>query len=198
MVDTVEMRWFFDSPPLDLSRELHDPTEHQQRTDWYNMPGNPRCSIKLREGRLEAKLRTASLGPRQLAPLEGYLEAWRKWSLDFPDAAVPTPSELNAANWIAVHKQRALKRFEVDGPRVKAALTRPNNGCEFEMTQLSIGNQTYWTVGFEAVGPPGSLEANLRRVVQHVTAEGGLELRFDCTNSFSYAQWLAELPPSGR
>ena len=52
MLRTFEIRWFFDAPPLD--QETHFPAEHtelQERTDWYALPVNPCCGIKVREGK---------------------------------------------------------------------------------------------------------------------------------------------------
>jgi hypothetical protein len=192
MFETVEMRWFFDRVPLDVSTHFQDQLELQERIDWYSMPCNPRCGIKLREGKLEAKLQTMSLGRRDLSPLSGNLESWRKWSLDFPATDAPTASELSAVNWLPVHKRRHLKRFEVHGPRTGLVETRPVSGCEFEMTELTVGARSYWTVGFEAVGPPELLEHNLRRAAEHVIRLGGLILPFTCSNSLGYAEWLAQ------
>ena len=65
MLRTCEIRWFFDQPPVDLERIISPETEVQERTDWYLMPANPECGIKLREGNLEMKLRCASYGLRE-------------------------------------------------------------------------------------------------------------------------------------
>jgi hypothetical protein len=193
MFDTLEMRWFFDRLPLDLSRPLSEHVEVQERTDWYCMPCNPRCGIKVREGKLEAKLQTGSLGLRQFPPLAGKLEVWSKWSLDFPPGAPPATAGLLAVGWLPVTKRRHLERFELEGIDVRTTNSRPENGCEFEMTELTVESRRYWTVGFEAVGRADLLEQNLERTVRFIIARDGLNEAFSCTNSFGYAQWLAQL-----
>src|SRR5690606_38495082 len=97
--------------PLDASRQFSRPDEAEQRTDWYSMPCNPRCGVKLREGKLEIKLQTASLGERQHGPLAGRVEAWRKWSLNLPPEKGPSPAELSAVDWLDVQKRRRLERY---------------------------------------------------------------------------------------
>ena len=113
MFETVEMRWFFHDCPLDSACHFHLHTELQERTDWYSMPCNPLCGIKVREGKLEAKLRAATLGVRTFSPLVGHLEAWRKWSLEFAADDHPAEADLQTVNWLAVNKRRQLRRFEV-------------------------------------------------------------------------------------
>ncbi len=193
MFDTVEMRWFFDTPPLDDTCHFHQHTEIQERTDWYSMPCNPLCGIKLREERLETKLRTAAFGLRTLRPLVGHLEAWRKWSLEFALGDHPCERELRDAGWSAVDKRRQLRRFEVRQTEVHPTTVRPTSGCEFEMTELIVRGRTYWTVGFEAVGAADVLESNLRRVVEHVVEQGGIQRAFDAVHSYGYAHWLSQL-----
>jgi hypothetical protein len=195
MFETVEMRWFFDQRPLDIACHFQRHTEVQERTDWYSMPCNPLCGIKVREGKLEAKLRSTAFGLRSIAHVAGQLEGWRKWSLEFPMGDHPAESDLQAAAWLAVDKRRLLRRFNATGTTVTPTATRPVNGCEFEMTELVVDGRTFWTVGFEAVGPPAEIELNLQRVAHHVVAQGGFEQPFAETNSYGYAQWLAQFPP---
>ena len=193
MFVTVEMRWFFQDRPLDEASHFHEHTELQERTDWYSMPCNPLCGIKVREGKLEAKLRSATLGVRTISPLAGHLEAWRKWSLDFAANDHPSEADLQTANWLAVGKRRQLRRFEVNNAGVRPTRTRPENGCEFEMTELMIQGQTFWTVGFEAVGPHAKLEDNLQRVAESIIVQGGIDQPFTTGNSYGYAQWLSSV-----
>lgn len=193
MLRTCEIRWFFQEPPVDLSRLLREEAELQERTDWYLMPTNTECGVKIREGLLETKLRTARYGERTFGPLHGYLESWKKWSLDFGADVPPSLEELAGVGWTDVDKKRYLQRFSVRDRQVTQVTTRPECGCEFEVTELSAYNQTYWTVGFEAVGEIHELESNLRRVVEEILARGGLLQPFMLANSLGYAQWLSTL-----
>lgn len=196
MLRTCEIRWFFREPPVDLSRLLRDETELQERTDWYLMPTNIECGVKIREGLLETKLRCARYGQRTYGPLQGYLESWKKWSLDFGADVPPSVEELAGVGWTDVDKKRYLQRFSVRNREVTQITTRPDNGCEFEVTELSAYNQTHWTVGFEAVGDILELEANLNCVVEEILARGGRLQPFVLANSWGYAEWLSRLTSS--
>jgi hypothetical protein len=155
------------------------------------MPCNPLCGIKVREGKLEAKLRVAALGQGNFASLAGHLEGYRKWSLEFAADEQPSEDDLIAVDWLPLIKRRQLQRFEVVGSRVTPTAVRPANGCEFEMTELTVRSRRFWTVGFEAVGSPDRILDNLRCVAAHVVQRGGLQQPFTESNSYGYAQWLS-------
>jgi hypothetical protein len=184
------MRWFFPSLPLDVDRHFPVPGMLSSRTDWYALPSDPRCGIKLREGRMEIKLRLSSMGTRTLGTLCGELESWHKWGLEFAPGEFPTEQNLQLSGWLAVRKQRYLQHFSVAGAEVREINTRPDNGCEFELTQLDINGESWWTVGFEAVGQANQLETNLAHVARTVLQRGGFLQRFAPENSLGYARWL--------
>ena len=196
MLHTFEMRWFFDDRPLSPDAHFDTTTTLQRRTDWYSMPCNPKCGIKLREGRFESKLLDECCGVREFGPMTGILESWKKWSLELPRHAEPTEEDLARVDWIAVEKERYLQRYTVDGETVTECDQRPLNGCEFEMTTLFVRDKTVWTVGFEAVGQQENLEVNLRHVAEFVQQRGGLSGKFTQENSFGYAEWLSRMPTS--
>lgn len=193
MLQTVEIRWFFPELPLIEDRHFETQDELQQRIDWYLMPCNPKCGTKIREGMLQTKLKIAEIGHRSFGSLTGTVEAYKKWSLKFDQAEPPSISEMQAVSWLPVSKRRKLQRFEVRGGQVTTSPVRPQNGCEFEMTELIVNNATYWTVGFEAVGDPNALEANVRAVAAEVVRRGGLLMDFTSDRSCGYAQWLSTL-----
>jgi hypothetical protein len=187
------MRWFFTDMPLDVSKHFEQNTELQSRTDWYASPVSPRCGIKLREGKLETKFLERDHGIHRLGDFRGRLESYKKWSLQFALDDQPGEEELSGAMWIAVEKRRRLQRFSVAADGVHSVDERPENGCEFEMTELTVHQQTFWTVGFEAVGEVESLPDNLLRVSQYVGNRGGLNQPFDEQHSCGYAEWLSRI-----
>jgi hypothetical protein len=193
MLYTCEMRWFFRGVPLELARHFDETTLPESRTDWYTVPCDSRCGIKLRQGRLEVKLRAATHGTRTFQEISGHLESWQKWSLEFPPAEIPPEDLLEQAGWLPVQKQRYLRHFEVADDQVVEIDVRPCNGCEFEMTQLLVKQQHWWTVGFEAVGLVHQLETNLSEVVRHILSQGRPLLPFVTDSSFGYAHWLGQV-----
>lgn len=196
MFRTYEMRWFFTQIPLDVSKHFERNTELQSRTDWYASPVSPRCGIKLREGRLETKFLESDHGVHHLGYFCGNLESYKKWSLQFAPDDQPIEEDLDGAAWISVQKSRRLQRFSVTPQGVHSVEERPQNGCEFEMTELTVNHETFWTVGFEAVGKVESLPDNLRLVAQIVGLRGGLNQSFDEEHSCGYAEWLSHIPTS--
>lgn len=193
MFNTFEMRWFFSECPLEASVHFGANSELQIRTDWYAYPCNPDCGIKLREGRLETKVRCQVVGKQHVIDFCGCLESYKKWSLQFPPDDQPAIDDLLQAGWLAVQKQRNLRRFNVTKNGVSSSSTRPVNGCEFELTKLIVRQGAYWTVGFEAVGTAERLEANLHAVLKSVAAAGGRQQPFDLEHSMGYAEWLSRL-----
>jgi hypothetical protein len=150
--------------------------------------------VKIREGRLETKLRTRSYGAFDLADqsIRGELESWTKWSVAF---GVEPPGEqlLAETGWLAVKKHRFLRSFEVTADGMQEIADRPTNGCEVEFTILQTAGQTWWTIGLEANGPSGDLRRNLGMVA--LATVGALQVTdlFRVENSYSYPVWLAEI-----
>lgn len=190
MWHTFEMRWFFAEPPLDIAQHFDASAAAPHRTDWYAVPCDPRCGIKLREGRLETKLRVGTHGVRTFREISGHLESWQKWALAFGPGDCPAEQTLAKSGWLAVQKRRFLRHFEVTPGRVIETEQRPTNGCEFELTELKVQQQRWWTVAFEAVGPVDHLPTNLGRVVEIIHQNGGRRLPFVPECSFGYAHWL--------
>lgn len=192
MLKTVEMRWFFKELPKEVARHWQEGAQGQERSDWYSMPCQPNCGIKIREGALETKLRYACFGERSLGTITGRLEGWKKWSLAFPPGELPQGEELRAAGWLEVVKRRVLYLFEVRGGEVHATATRPANGCSFEVTRLRVAEREHWTVGLEAIGPTeAALEDNLRLVAQACLPQDEAVRRFQAAASQGYAEWLS-------
>jgi len=193
MLPTFEMRWFFAQLPLEIERHFPSAETLASRTDWYALPCDPRCGIKLREGRMEIKLQITSLGTRTLGLFRGALESWNKWGLEFAPGEFPALQDLECSGWVAVDKQRYLQHFAVVGSQVSEIDTRPVNGCEFELTRLRVQDEIWWTVGFEAVGAPDQLETNLALVAQTIQKRNGFLQPFVPENSLGYPRWLGRV-----
>lgn len=193
MLHTYELRWFFSECPLKLSNHLENESELQSRTDWYALPCSPNCGIKLREGKLETKIRCHAGSVQQSGNLTGRLESYKKWSLQFPSEDRPTFEDLGLAGWVEVGKERNLLRFRVDDQQdIHHSPTRPENGCEFELTRLTVPRGIFWTVGLEAMGNVDQLESNLLTVMRFAEQAGGRQQPFNLQNSMGYAEWLSQ------
>jgi hypothetical protein len=151
--------------------------------------------VKIRAGQLlEVKQYQGSPGILDaVGHARGRLESWRKWSFPFgplgPDDATP-PS------WTVVHKRRRMSRFRLAGGRLVADVAERATGpeCGVELTEVRLGSETWWSLGFEATGPAGLLRSTLEGTAAVMFAQappGDVEL--DLSHCQSYAEWLSRL-----
>ncbi|MGI9174924.1 MAG: hypothetical protein ACR2GR_06365 [Rhodothermales bacterium] len=191
---TAEVRWFY---PGDVPEAVStwfealpgDRTE-ERRTDRYLRPTDAALNLKWREGQLEIKRRDAEGEHAEITEsVAGRLERWRKWSFD---ATERTSTE--SAYWIDVAKTRWKRRYRVEaGGRVTAyaGTDRLEDGCDVEVTILSVQGEPWWSVCLEAFGDEASLQGTLMHTAQHVfriAAPPALEE----AHSKGYAAWLLE------
>jgi hypothetical protein len=138
----------------------------------------------------------------QLHPkVTGVVEHWRKWSLPLAEADwEPTPT----TPWVPVEKARLMHTFYVQGEdivhveRDAASISAP--GCELELSTVNVGDQTWWSLCFEAFreganDQPSKRYKTLLRVAKHVfTAYGSiLPVTLEAQASYGYARWLAHV-----
>ena len=198
---TAEVRWFFGgSIPAAIARwfcrgSLLD--KAAPREDHYLLfPAPLGLNVKLREGRLEVKSRVGEPGLRTFATdITGNVELWEKRIGG--DAAVAEFEKLrsNAPHlWIAVGKERTLRTFSLEGDsmhEVAAGKVFLANGCNAELTKITVEGAAYWSFGFEAYGEPAQVEAHMQKIAGHVFADNHRPPHpFPAANSRSYPEWL--------
>jgi len=173
------------------------PAETAALEDAYLLdPHLPGLSVKVREGRaLEVKAYRGSPGLLEVAGCaRGRLESWQKWSFPHGPASL---GGADPAGWRPVSKRRRISLFPLTGGPAGAggrgSGARP--GCAVELTDVHAAGQAWWTLGFEATGPPDVLRGELEAAAALVLAlvpPGGLELGVG--DSRSYAAWLRRQP----
>ena len=198
---TAEVRWFFGgSIPAAIARwfcrgSLLD--KAAPREDHYLLfPAPLGLNVKLREGRLEVKSRVGEPGLCTFATdITGNVELWEKRIGG--DAAVAEFEKLrsNAPHlWIAVGKERTLRTFSLEGDsmhEVAAGKVFLANGCNAELTKITVEGAAYWSFGFEAYGEPARVEAHMQKIAGHVFADNHRPPHpFPAANSRSYPEWL--------
>jgi hypothetical protein len=169
------------------------PAGVESREDIYLVdPPLRGLSVKLRQGRaLEVKVYRGSPGILEVAGrTRGRLESWDKWSFPYDP---PGGGGSNLPGWRPVRK--LIRRFSAasgqTGTHVRGRGEEP--GCEVELTEVRVGGQAWWTLGFEATGPASLLRSELQATAARLFAQalpGGVKLGTD--DSQSYAQWLAD------
>lgn len=205
MYPTVEVRWFYRGPippPVESWFERGAPGVERQpvRVDHYlQLPKGDNLNIKLRQGRIEVKRRTAPPKVRQFHErAAGAVEAWQKWSFELAGPQSARSKSLSPPSaWIAVRKARRLRAYQVTGGPIDAAqpaLETPDRGCELELTQVDVLGETWWTLAFEAFGPEAGLQEDLLLVAEHVFGKDEPpQLRANA--SYGYAAWLGTIAP---
>jgi len=136
-------------------------------------------SVKVRGGQaLEVKVYLGSPGILEvLGHARGRLQSWRKWSFPFRPDSQDTSER---PGWRPVDKTRLISRFSPGSGTVSA-----------ELTEVRARGRTWWSLGFEAIGPVDLLRDELEATAAHVFAQAlpeGVRLRVD--DSRSYAEWL--------
>jgi hypothetical protein len=165
-VRSLEVRWIF---PGQLKAAVAGwfgrfPAEVESREDNYLLDPDLRgLSVKIRGGgALEVKAYRGSPGILEVAGrARGRMESWQKWS--FPFSPLSQDSG-DPAGWRPVRKRRRISRFSLASGPIVARAPGPGQepGCEVELTEVRTHGQAWWTLGFEATGPPACSAANSR------------------------------------
>ena len=197
---SLEVRWIFRGELAGVVAGwfARFPAETTVLDDVYLLdPHLPELSVKVRGRRaLEVKVYRGSPGLLEVAGrARGRLESWQKWSFPHGPASL---GRADPAGWRPVRKRRRISRFSLTGGLAGASGlgwgARP--GCAVELTDVHAAGEAWWTLGFEATGPPDVLRGELDAAAALVFALApprGLELGMD--NSRSYAEWLRRQPP---
>ena len=149
--------------------------------------------MKIRAGEaLEVKVYHGSPGIVDMSGWAvGRTESWHKWS--FPLTSFGQ-DDGGLAGWRLIRKRRRIIRFQLAGERVVPTVAGPTTepGCAVELTEIGVGGEVYWSLGFEATGPAELLGSVLRDSAALMFAQappGQVDLGMSCCQS--YAQWLS-------
>jgi CheY-like chemotaxis protein len=159
---SIEIRWFFPATAADRRPALCNDVVPARRTDRYAAPGHCGCGIKLRNERLEMKLRRKSLGQLTLPAAAGDLEQWDKWSL--PLTVAPALADLQTSGWIAVEKNRFRIYFSLGPAGIYQLDQPPDSGYQLEWCELEVNGQRWLTVGLESLGDSAVLAQHFSSV----------------------------------
>ncbi len=208
MFESCEVRWFFAEPPKLLvdwfSRRglaFHSPDE-SIRCDFYlRQPRRKDLGVKLREGNIEIKERTRSLGIRHFTPaVAGRMEQWRKWSFRLAstreggtDEVLAITRGMGNRDWLPVFKDRLMVLYEIHEEERVVLLDQSliiKEGCGVELTRLEAQGKTWYTFGMEAFSAARYVRRNLLISADAFLAELP-ELLLPVEHSFSYPSFFA-------
>lgn len=203
MLTTSEIRWFYQGtvPPAieswfnaDVLSE--DCETFEDREDWYLLiPGCEFLGVKLRQERLETKLRITESGILQFRNnVIGSAEQWMKSTCeDAKLESLITPEVVAKGQWLKVEKVRSQMRYLVaDNHNLTPASTeqKSQEGCNVELTQLIVNQNLWWSLGFEASGTDGNLTSNLETVAKKLF-QTFPQQELSLVDSYAYPKWLS-------
>ena len=150
--------------------------------------------IKLRQGRLEVKWRKSELGiVRFFDSVEGKAEKWGKWLCeDSTKESFQKTMVVNTPSWVNVQKVRYSQLYQIvpEFPPQPVWANEPiDNCCSVELTRLSIRENPWWSLAFEASGEEACLMDNLQKTASWVF-KTYRKSKLLAADSFSYPSWL--------
>jgi hypothetical protein len=166
----------------------------EDREDRYLV--NPSCDelgVKIRGAvQLDLKAFRGSPGTLRIpGGGQGRLEIWERWSFPLNAEAHP-PAD--ASSWLAVQKVRRRRSFRMaaEGRAVERAMSESElPGCTVELTEVAVGEEKWWSLGFEVHGRSETLEATLHATIGSLTPGPTPDtIRLDLMSSMSYPRWL--------
>ncbi|MBD2345345.1 hypothetical protein [Anabaena subtropica] len=205
MLTSNELRWFYPGRiPEDIKVWfqqhclINQEQSPEKRDDVYlYVPESDFLGIKLRQGNLEVKWRTAELGVLSFGELvAGKAEKWAKWTCSDSTGEIFQPATvLDKSSWVTMQKVRYLQPYQVlPDFSVQPVVSDENidNGCSLEITELLIQNNTWWSLALEANGEDFRLMTNLQVTAESIfTTYRGAKLL--AINSYAYPHWLSIL-----
>lgn len=186
------LQWFSPAAPL-LSHES------ERADDYLLFPDCNTVGVKRRQGKFEVKALVSPPRPVSLAKYgaRGLTDQWTKWSFASQLQAQLESELAQAGPWCTVTKDRYLQKYSLESGRMSAVTpdARPDEGCNIELTRLSVKPANEWvTFGFEAFGPSGRVLATLDNAVeQFFAAHGAAPVELAGRDSRSYPAWLADV-----
>jgi hypothetical protein len=204
MQNSAEIRWFWPSPLLEgveswFRSAPFAPGGGKPRLDVYLVdPAQLELGIKKRgdKGGIEVKGLVGRFSSAfRIGTLVARGDLWTKWN---------SPAlKLDGLMTQNANKIRWLRKFVVTDASVREIQLRedetplnreerlPEQGCNLELTKVSLikGGPEWSTIGFESFGDYISVEAVLRRTLEHL-AKAALPT-FSAGEELSYPAWLA-------
>jgi hypothetical protein len=191
---TLEVRWLHPGRIPDTMLERFGPFLEpiEERADRYLVePSLPELGVKIK-GDVQLDLKVYRGSPGELlfpGVAAGRLEIWEKSTVPLDAADLPPDG---ATGWLTIRKARRRRTFLLADELIERPLSEIEApGCAIELSEVGIGDEVWWTLGFEAGGPSETLDRDLYATAELLLSRplpDGREL--DLRDSMSYARWI--------
>ncbi len=135
---------------------------------------------------------TQEMGLAAISGCQGSMHRWEKWSA-VVDTPLPTERQLREAGWVAVKKRRYITVWSTETTPLRMTHDRVAQGAQFEVTELHVHDQRWWTIGFESFGPERTQAGSLEALITHVLGEYSSKEALTAADSMAYPEWLQSL-----
>lgn len=186
MLETYEVRWFFDSP-LPAFRDWGGTRE--QRTDWYAQIASETSSVKLRDTNIESKFLLDQSRAR-IVSAEVLLQRWTKLSRPVSRDDERQLMDAVRSNWLDIAKDRTVRHYSASGADISRKQAETVEAVQVEWAQVSLRErQKVWTLCLEASTHLG--EESLLRVAAHLFEQTNPDVAMFPTAQ-SYPDWIVQ------
>ena len=192
---TLEVRWIYPGRLTEAMITWFKPhfTQIETREDLYLVgQGVLGLSTKIRGGTLlDIKVSIGDKGTLEVSGrAHGRSRAWEKWSFPLSESF---ETGAGSSVWVRVGKHRRIGRFSFpDGHRI-AQVSSPladTTTCAVELNRITNGPESWWTLGFEAVGHPDTFRESIEATAALLFSEPVPAGELNVDDSMSYADWL--------
>jgi hypothetical protein len=183
MYYSSEIRWFARTKevlyPLFLKLP-GDAFSNALREDHYLVTEVDYLNVKLREGKVELKWRTAPSLPFRIGEIViGRQEEWVKASFEDQDPIQSNLRNMSSSNytWISILKERQQKKYGIHPKNSISPVGNDasvNQGCFVEYTEVQILSKRFYTFSLESFGNEESTESSLNHVCDYLQQSSDL------------------------
>jgi hypothetical protein len=194
-----ELRWFSQEKFTDVEYwfKQHEKKfkNEWQRSDFYiHLDGYTKLSFKIREGKAEIKTCIDNSSIFKISDTcSGVAEHWIKWSKSLSRNLQAEQILEDKNQLIELKKERLLVTYATRNNNVVIVNESVDEGCQVELTRLSINNHLYYSFGFEAFGANEKQIDYLKSVTALVCRAACDKTTLSVTDSYSYPTLLSRI-----
>jgi hypothetical protein len=186
MLDTYELRWFFETP---VQAFHHWGGDREQRTDWYAPIWSQTSSVKLREFNIEAKFLSGNL-KLPVGSTNLKVQHWKKLSQPLPSDSEQQIVGVATNHWLCLEKMRIVQHYGMVGGGICRIPDATDDSVQVEWSQITLDDRSdVWTLCLESPVDPGA--AQMIEVLSHLRDQMNFDLS-TFPQEQSYPSWIVE------
>ena len=200
MLESVEIRWFFQGQMPDKLHSILDDSNIQSkwesRSDYYLLIEKcDNVGIKLRNSRLELKwLKKSNNFNLPQFNIDGKIEHWIRWEWNDTKSLnnILQFIHLNKDNpWIKIDKNRLQQKFNIhDNSLVDVSSESIHFDFAIEITRLNAFDQPWWSIAFDSFLKENHEYFFTQLLKRYVNKD--LQTLLKTESSYGYPKWISK------